>query len=71
VCKGGATTLQPWIFRLIRNAEALAATSPTLLFGPKPESEPVPGTLLGGRGLRVILDLEAGLSLEFATQHSE
>jgi hypothetical protein len=33
-CKGGATTLQPWIFRLIRNADALAATSPTLLFRP-------------------------------------
>jgi len=33
-CKEGATTLQSWIFRLIRNADALAATSPTLLFRP-------------------------------------
>ena len=33
-CKEGATTLQPWIFRLIRNADALAATRPTLLFRP-------------------------------------
>ena len=31
-CKEGATTLQPWIFRLIRNTDDLAATSLTLLF---------------------------------------
>ncbi len=29
---GGATMLQPWTLRLTRNAAALAAASPTLLF---------------------------------------
>jgi hypothetical protein len=29
-CRGGATILQPWIVRLIRNADAFAATRPTL-----------------------------------------
>ena len=33
-CREGATTLQPWILRLIRNADAFAATRPTLLFRP-------------------------------------
>jgi hypothetical protein len=33
-CREGATTLQPWILRLIRNANAFADTSPTLLFRP-------------------------------------
>ena len=28
-CREGATTLQPWILRLIRNADAFAATRPT------------------------------------------
>jgi hypothetical protein len=30
-CIGAATTLQPWTLRLILNAAALAAASPTLL----------------------------------------
>ena len=34
VCRGGATILQPWILRLIRNANAFAATRQTLLFRP-------------------------------------
>ena len=33
-CIGGATMLQPWTLRLIRNAAALATASPTLLFRP-------------------------------------
>jgi hypothetical protein len=33
-CIGAATMLQPWILRLILNAAALAAASPTLLFRP-------------------------------------
>jgi hypothetical protein len=32
--RGGATILQPWILRLIRNADAFAATRQTLLFRP-------------------------------------
>ena len=31
---GGSTMLQPWTLRLTRNAAALAAASPTLLFRP-------------------------------------
>jgi hypothetical protein len=31
-CIGAATMLQPWTLRLILNAAALAAASPTLLF---------------------------------------
>ena len=31
-CIGGATMPQPWTLRLTRNAAALAAASPTLLF---------------------------------------
>ena len=31
-CIGGATMPQPWALRLTRNAAALAAASPTLLF---------------------------------------
>jgi hypothetical protein len=34
VCIGVATMLQPWTLRLTRNAAALAAASPTLLFRP-------------------------------------
>ena len=33
-CREGATTLQSWILRLICNADAFAATRPTLLFRP-------------------------------------
>jgi len=33
-CIGGATMLQTWTLRLIRNAAALATASPTLLFRP-------------------------------------
>ena len=33
-CIGAATMLQPWTLRLILNAAALAAASPTLLFRP-------------------------------------
>jgi hypothetical protein len=33
-CIGAATILQPWTLRLILNAAALAAASPTLLFRP-------------------------------------
>ena len=33
-CIGGATMPQPWTLRLTRNAAALAAASPTLLFRP-------------------------------------
>jgi len=33
-CIGAAMMLQPWTLRLILNAAALAATSPTLLFRP-------------------------------------
>jgi hypothetical protein len=33
-CIGGATTPQPSMLRLIRNAAAFAAASPTLLFKP-------------------------------------
>jgi len=33
-CIGGATMPQPWTLRFTRNAAALAAASPTLLFRP-------------------------------------
>jgi hypothetical protein len=39
-CIGAATMLQPWTLRLILNAAALAAASPTLLFRRRKTKKP-------------------------------